>query len=86
MDARRKLPPSRQAAIDGEIANLVLLDVHSSEADVLHPTKVREQLAFLMNSLEGAYARPTPAEYAAYQDLKALATTGETRLQELAAR
>jgi hypothetical protein len=38
----------------------------------------------LMNSLEGAYARPTAAEYSAYTDLKALASAGETRLQALA--
>jgi photosystem II stability/assembly factor-like uncharacterized protein len=86
MVARAKLPAARQAAINGEIANLVLLDVHSSEADVLHETKIREQLAFLMNSLEGAFARPTPAEYAAYEDLKAQAVAGETRLRALTVR
>jgi hypothetical protein len=52
----------------------------------MHETKLREQLAFLMNSLEGAYARPTAAEYAAYQDLKTQVTAGETKLQTLSAR
>ncbi len=62
---------------------LVFLGVHSSESDVMHPTKIREQLGFLMNSLEGAYARPTAAEYAAAKDLEALATAGEARLRAL---
>lgn len=83
MSARAKLSPAGRAQVDREIAGLVLLDVHSSEADVQHETKVREQLAFLMNSLEGAFQRPTAAEYAAYQDLKALAEAGEQRLRSL---
>jgi hypothetical protein len=83
MTARSKLPTSRSAEVDDEINNLVMLDVHSTEADAMNPTKIREQLAFLMNSLEGAYRRPTPAEYAAYDDLRALANAGEVRLQSL---
>jgi photosystem II stability/assembly factor-like uncharacterized protein len=85
MAARGKLPAGKKARLDGQIAGLVQLDIHSSEADTLHETKIREQLGFLMNSLEGAYARPTPAEYATYQDLKALAADGETKLQALIA-
>ena len=53
-----------------------MLDMHSSEADLLHETKVREQLGFLLGSLEGAYQRPTAAEYAAFKDLDALAYRG----------
>ena len=85
MAARGKLPADKKARLDSRIAGLVQLDIHSSEADTLHETKISEQLAFLMNSLEGAYARPTPAEYAAYQDLRALAVDGETKLQALIA-
>jgi photosystem II stability/assembly factor-like uncharacterized protein len=84
MTASRKLPPSASANVNSEVADLIQLDIHSSEGDVLHETKIREQLGFLMNSLEGAYARPTAAEYSAYTDLKALASAGETRLQALA--
>ncbi|HEY2553924.1 MAG TPA: hypothetical protein VGI15_01635, partial [Candidatus Cybelea sp.] len=69
------------ASAGGEIAQLVAMDNHSSEADVMHGTKVREQLAFLLNSLENSYARPTAAEYDAYRDLSALATAGEARLK-----
>jgi photosystem II stability/assembly factor-like uncharacterized protein len=84
MTAAPKLLPAQRAQVDAEVAQLVQLDIHSSEADVLHPTKIREQLAFLMNSLEGAYARPTAAEYATYADLQALAQAGEAKLRSVA--
>lgn len=83
MNARKTMAPSQVAALNDEIGNLVQLDLHSSEADLLHETKVREQLGFLLNSLEGAYQRPTPAEYSTYQDLNALAVAGEARLKAL---
>lgn len=81
--ARKTLSPAKTAALNAEIADLISLDVHSSEADVLHPSKIRQQLAFLLNSLEGAYQRPTAAEYDAFKDLDALATAGEARLKTL---
>jgi len=84
MDGRKRLSAAQVAGVNSEIADLVLLDVNSSEADLLHETKVREQLGFLLNSLEGAYQRPTAAEYAAYKDLAALAEAGEARLKALA--
>lgn len=83
MAGRGKLPAAARTRVDAEIADLVLLGVDSSEADVLRETKLRQQLAFLMNSLENAYARPTPAEYAAASDLEALATDGVARLRAL---
>jgi photosystem II stability/assembly factor-like uncharacterized protein len=85
MHARNRLPTARRAQLEAEIADLVLLHGSSSEYDVVHPGELREQLGFLLNSLEGAYRRPTAAEYAAYNDLRALATRGEARLQELTA-
>ncbi len=86
MRARDGLPAVRRAQLDTEIANLVLLNGSSSEYDVVFPSKLREQLGFLLNSLEGAYRKPTAAEYATYDELKALAAQGEARLQELAGR
>jgi hypothetical protein len=82
-DARKRMSATQVAAVSSEIADLVQLDIHSSEADLLHETKVREQLGFLLNSLEGSYQRPTAAEYAAYKDLAALAEAGEARLKAL---
>ncbi len=84
MTARAKLSPAKQAEVNAAIADLVQLDIHSSEADVLHETKIREQLAFLLNSLEGAFAKPTAAEYQTYKDLAALATQGEATLKAAA--
>jgi hypothetical protein len=69
------------ASVNGEVEQLVAMDNHSSEADVMHGTRVREQLAFLLNSLENSYAKPTAAEYDTYRDLSALATAGEARLK-----
>jgi hypothetical protein len=51
----------------------------------VNETKLREQLGFLLNSLEGAYAKPTPAELSTYDDLKALAAEGEAKLKSLTA-
>lgn len=84
ISASSKLQPAQRAQVNDEIGNLIQLDVHSSEGDLLHETKVREQLGFLLNSLEGAYRKPTPAEYAAYDDLDRLAVAGEERLRALA--
>jgi hypothetical protein len=86
MNARVSLPPGRRAQVDSEIGQLVQLNIHSSEADVLFPTKIREQLGFLLNSLENAYQKPTDAENAAFDDLNALATSGEDRLAQLTQR
>ena len=81
--ASAHLPPDKRSQVNAEIANLVLLNKSSSEYDVVHPTKIREQLGFLLNSIENAYAKPTSAELATYQDLKALAAEGEAKLKSL---
>jgi hypothetical protein len=49
----------------------------------MYSNKIREQLGFLMNELERAYERPTAAEYAAFDELKAIAAAGEERLAAL---
>ncbi|HEV3091670.1 MAG TPA: hypothetical protein VGX91_09575 [Candidatus Cybelea sp.] len=85
MSARSKLGAAQRGELDAQIADLVQFDVHSSEGDLLHETKIREQLGFLFNSLEGSYARPTAAEYATFKDLQALSGAGEARLKALAA-
>ncbi len=81
--ARSHASPQARRAIDAEIAHLMLLGKRSSEYDSVLPTQVREQLAFLMNGMEGAYQAPTQAEYDSYDELKALADTGIARLQQL---
>ncbi len=83
MAAHATLSAGKQAQLDAEIASLVLLNGSSSEYDVVFPSRLREQLGFLLNSLEGAYAGPTAAELSTYQDLKALAVDGEAKLTAL---
>ena len=85
MAASARLPADQRAKVDAEIANLVVLNGSSSEYSIVYPTKIREQLGFLLNSLENAYAKPTAAELSAYQDLKELAAQGETKLKSLTA-
>lgn len=86
MSAGAKAPAAQRLQIDAQIANVVMLQMNSSEANLLHETKVREQLGFLMGSLEGAYQRPTAAEYATFKELDGEASAGEARLQTLTAR
>jgi len=86
MSARTHLSPEKRALVDAEISRLVLLHGSSSEYDVVNATKLREHLGFLINSLEGAYAKPTLAEYSTYQDLKTLAAEGEAKLKSLTTR
>ncbi len=83
--AARTAAPEKRRRLDAAIADLVLRDVHSSEGDVLHETKLRSHLAFLANELETAYERPTAAEYATFDDLSSEATRGEARLRSLIA-
>lgn len=83
MSTRSRLSLSRRAQVDREISELVTLDMHSTEAASMKPTKIRQQLGFLLNSLEGALERPTAAEFAAYDDLKALAEAGQEKLGTL---
>jgi photosystem II stability/assembly factor-like uncharacterized protein len=80
MAARPRLSSTKRAQLDRAIADLVQLNIHSSEGDILHETKLRDQLGFLAAQLELAYERPTAAEYASYDDLKAEADVGEARL------
>jgi photosystem II stability/assembly factor-like uncharacterized protein len=83
MTASAHVSADKRAQVNAEIANLVLLNGSSSEYDVVHPTKIREQLGFLVNSLESAYSKPTPVELSTYQDLKTLAAEGEGKLKSL---
>jgi photosystem II stability/assembly factor-like uncharacterized protein len=68
-------------ALDREIANLVQLENTSSEGTLLHETKLRSHLAYLGAEIDLAYDKPTPAEYAVFDQLNTEAQTGEQRLQ-----
>ncbi|MFN2450115.1 MAG: WD40/YVTN/BNR-like repeat-containing protein [Candidatus Baltobacteraceae bacterium] len=81
--ARSRVAPEKRAQLQAAIDEAVQLDVHSSEGDLLHESKLRDHLAFLMNSLDMAYQAPTPAEEATFNDLNAEATATIARLNAL---
>ena len=83
MTARSRLPPDKRAQLDGVLGDLVQMKIHSTEGDVLHPTKLRDHLAFLMNELDLAYDKPTTAEYATYEELLAQAAPVPQDLKNL---
>ncbi len=78
--AERSVSKEKRERIESALADLVQFDTHSSEADTLHETKLREHLTFLANELEVAYEKPTAAEYATFDQLHAEAEAGESRL------
>ncbi len=81
--ARGRLSAAKRAELDGVLAGLVQMNIHSSEGDLIHQVKLRDYLAFLMNELDTAYQQPTPAESALYDQLLAQATAGMERLRAI---
>lgn len=79
--ARLSLPAAKRAQVDAALADMVQLNVHSSEGDLLHESKMRDHLAFLLGSLDLAYQAPTPAEYTIYDNLRAQAAAEIARLR-----
>jgi photosystem II stability/assembly factor-like uncharacterized protein len=69
------------AALDGEIGNLVQMQIQSSEGSLLHETKLRSFLAYLAADIDNAYAKPTPSEYDVYTELAQEAKAGEQKLE-----
>jgi hypothetical protein len=84
MSARGKLAADQRAALDAVLGTLIQMDIHSDEGDVVKPTKLREQLTFLANSLENAPQKPTAAEEAAYEEMKGEADAGMAKLASIA--
>ncbi len=74
------------AALSNEIGDLVQLDIHSSEGSLLHETKLRSHLAYLAADIDLAYADPTPAQAAVFEDLDRQAKTGEQKLEAAIAK
>jgi len=75
--------PAKRSQLDAAVRELVELDTESTEADTLHATKLRTHLAFLASGIDMAYEKPTAAEYAAFDELKAEADAGMARLKSL---
>ncbi|HEX8806938.1 MAG TPA: hypothetical protein VF741_08310, partial [Candidatus Aquilonibacter sp.] len=81
--ARSRLAPEKRAQVDQIVNSVVQFDIHSDEGDLLHETKLRDHLTFLMNSLDNAYQAPTVAERAAFTEMKGQADTAISQLQAL---
>ncbi len=79
--ARNHESPAQRAQTDRVLADVVQMNIHSSEGDVKHEVRLRDYLAFLMNELDTAYQAPTAAEYATYDDLRAKAATAIEQLR-----
>ncbi len=69
------------AALDSAIDDVVQLDMHSSEGSLLHETKLRSHLAYLAADIDLAYAAPTPAQFAVFDELARQARAGEERIE-----
>ena len=89
---RTRLEPSAAShaaalsALTGAIADAVQLDIKSSEGALLHESKLRDHLAFLAADVELAYERPTPAQYAVFDELEGQAKAEETKLDDAIAQ
>jgi hypothetical protein len=78
------LSPAKRAQVDSIVNSVVELRFRSSEADVVYPSQLRDDLAFLMNSLDLSYQAPTPAQQDAYTTLKAQADEAIAKLKSIA--
>jgi hypothetical protein len=74
------------AALDSTINSLVQLDLHSSEDSLLHETKLRSHLAYLAADIDLAYAAPTEAQAAVFEELRREARAGEQQVTAAMAR
>ncbi|HLW74100.1 MAG TPA: glycosyl hydrolase [Gammaproteobacteria bacterium] len=70
------------ADLDASIGGLVQLDIYSSESSVLHPTKLRDHLAYLVAETGLDYDQPTAAEYAVFKELDDETQAGVRQLQQ----
>ncbi len=67
---RGTLSSAKQAQLDRVIGQIVEFRFHSSEGDAVYASRMRDYLAFQMNSLDLAYRAPTQAQQEAYNILK----------------
>ena len=72
---------TRAAELDSVIRGLVQLDMRSSEGSLLHETKLRSHLAYLAAEVDLAYAAPTAAQRAVFEELDRQAVAGEAQLR-----
>ena len=81
---RRSLNAAKREQLDRVIQQVVELRFRSSEGDAVYPSRLRDYLAFQMNSLDLAYRAPTPAQQEAYKVLSAQADDAIAQLKSIA--
>ena len=81
---RGSIPAGKRAELDKAIAAVYEANYRSSEADIMNPSKLRDHLAFLMNSLDLAYQAPTAAERDAAKELEGQANDAIAQIKSLA--
>jgi hypothetical protein len=85
--AQRKMAsssPAKRNAIEKAVTSVYEPNYRSSEADIQLPSKLRDHLAMLMNSLDLSYSAPTAAEQDAARQLEAQADAGIARIKAAA--
>ncbi|HXW77332.1 MAG TPA: hypothetical protein VEJ20_07985, partial [Candidatus Eremiobacteraceae bacterium] len=69
------------ASLDAQIGDLVQLNIHSSEGSLLKETKLHDHLAYLDGDIDVAWAKPTAAQYAVWDELSAKTSAAVAQLQ-----
>jgi photosystem II stability/assembly factor-like uncharacterized protein len=78
------LSAAKRDAIEKAVTSVYEPRYRSSEADIMFPSKLRDHLAMLMNSLDVSYSAPTAADQDAAKQLEAQADAGIARIKTAA--
>ncbi len=69
------------ATLNRDIDSVAQMAMKSSEGDLLHPTRLRDHLAYLAADIDLSYVRPTAAHYEVFRQLDQQAKDGEKKLE-----
>jgi photosystem II stability/assembly factor-like uncharacterized protein len=82
--ARNSMPDGTpKTDLSKAIDELVNLVSHSSEGPLSTGTRTRDRLAYLQSDVDFSYDKPTTAQYAVFEQLRADAESGENQLRRL---
>jgi hypothetical protein len=76
--------PAQRSAIESAVTAVYEPRYRSSEADIMFPSKLRDHLAFLMNSLDLSYSAPTAAQQDAAKVLEGQADAAIAQIKAAA--
>jgi photosystem II stability/assembly factor-like uncharacterized protein len=78
------LPPAQRSAVEAAVTSAYEPRYRSSEADIMFPSKLRDHLAMLMNSLDITYSAPTAAQADAAKELEGQADAAIAQIKSAA--